>query len=85
MSPEYFFVYGKSITGDPVIVRLLNVCIPNFPVSHHLTRQGEYGRQRPQGFLPRLDEFYFTTSEQHSLFMTLKFVYYESIKQELKR
>ncbi len=29
----------NQLLENPVIVRLLNVCIPNFPVSHHLPRK----------------------------------------------
>jgi hypothetical protein len=39
-----FLCMESQLLEHPVIVRLLSVCISNFPVSHHLSRQGALRR-----------------------------------------
>jgi hypothetical protein len=52
-SNRYRFLFMESqLLDHPVIVRLLNVCIPNFPVPHHLPRHDvldsdKRGRESP--------------------------------------
>ena len=48
------YVWKVNLLEYPVVVRLFNVCFPNLPVSHDLSRQGVLRRCQNRSRIPRL-------------------------------
>jgi hypothetical protein len=60
---DSFFCMASQLLEHPVIVRLWNVCIPNFPAtgSHHLPRQDALRRWHNRSRIPQLSSAWIRT------------------------